>query len=241
MSFASSSLRSLAVLTQEDGVPGSKFERDTEDYTVDQLKRWLKFRGLKLSGKRDELVKRVTECINAGNHHTLDPSIDDGKWFAAKTIKESCAVQQSCQVVSFPVIPSTGWRAFPSHNIPDLFNYGHVHYYALESIQNVNVTEENDEGLGHITDKPLKNGRKCVDSGFVHDVMDTLTADHYLVRAHVWPSMKTELPHNVVVALSVNSGAVIHAGLPLWVVAVTLWPFCLPSSTMSKSKALYSF
>lgn len=31
--------------------------------------------------------------------------------------------------------------------------------------------------------------------------MDTLTADHYLVRAHVWPSMKTELPHNVFVAV----------------------------------------
>lgn len=59
-----------------------------------------------------------------------------------------------------------------------------------ESIQNVNVTVENDEGLGHMTDKPLKKGRKYVDSGFVHDVMDTLTADHYLVRAHVWSSLK---------------------------------------------------
>jgi len=114
-------------------------------------------------------------------------------------------------VVSFPEIPSTGWRVFPSHNIPELFNYGHIHYYALESIHNANVTDENVEGLGHMTDKPLKNGRKYVDSGFVHNVMDTLTADHYLVRAHVWPSMKTELPHNVVVVLSVHSGAVIHA------------------------------
>ena len=114
-------------------------------------------------------------------------------------------------MVSFPDILSTVWRVFPSHNIADPFNYGDIHYYALESIQNVNVTEENDEGLGHMTDKPLKNGRKYVDSGFVHDVMDTLTADPYLVRAHVWSSLKAELPHNVVVALSVNSVAVIHA------------------------------
>lgn len=128
----------------------------------------VKCRGLRLSGKRDELVKRVTECINAGNT-TLDPSIDGGKWFAAKAIKESCEVQQSCQVVSFPDIPSTGWRVFPSHNIPDLFNYGHIHYYALESIQNVNVTEENDEGLGHMTDKPLK----MEENTFIRDLSTT--------------------------------------------------------------------
>ena len=62
-----------------------------------------------------------------------------------------------------------------------------------------------------MTDKPMKNARKYVDSGFVHDMTDTKTADHYFVRAHVWPSMKTELPHNVVAVLSVKSGAVIHA------------------------------
>lgn len=50
---------SLTVLTEEDGVPGSKFEREPEEYTVDQLKRWLKCRGLKLSGKREELVQTV--------------------------------------------------------------------------------------------------------------------------------------------------------------------------------------
>ena len=34
--MASSSLHSLTVLTEEDGVPGSKFEREPEEYTVDQ-------------------------------------------------------------------------------------------------------------------------------------------------------------------------------------------------------------
>ena len=70
--MASSSLNSLMVLTEDDDVPGSKFERDPQEYTVDQLKRWLKCRGLKLSGKRDDLVKRVSDCIKSGNHHTLD-------------------------------------------------------------------------------------------------------------------------------------------------------------------------
>ena len=62
-----------------------------------------------------------------------------------------------------------------------------------------------------MTDKPMKNGRKYVDSGFAHDMMDTGTSQHYFVRAQVSPSMKTDLLHNVVIVLSVNSGAVIHA------------------------------
>ena len=74
-----------------------------------------------------------------------------------------------------------------------------------------NDLEDIDDRLGHMTDKPMKNGRQYVDSGFVHDVMDTENADHYFMRAHVWPSMRTELPHNVVVIISVNSGAVLHA------------------------------
>ena len=41
--------------------------------------------------------------------------------------------------------------------------------------------------------------------------MDTENADQYFARAHFWPSMTTELPHNVVVIISVNSGAVLHS------------------------------
>ena len=68
-----------------------------------------------------------------------------------------------------------------------------------------------------MTDKPMKNGRKYVDSGFVHDVMDTENADHYFVRALVWPSMRTELLLNVVVIISVNSGAFLHSSCePCW-------------------------
>ena len=41
--------------------------------------------------------------------------------------------------------------------------------------------------------------------------MDANSKDYYFVRAHVWPSMRTELLHNVSVVLSNLSGAVIHA------------------------------
>ena len=52
MTVTSSSAQSFTVLSEDDGIPGSKFEKEPEEYTVEQLKRWLKCRGLKQSGKR---------------------------------------------------------------------------------------------------------------------------------------------------------------------------------------------
>ena len=150
--------------------------------------------------------------MRTGSYHTLDLGIDHGKWFAAKVLQENSVVKTNSGSISIQCIPSTGWRIFPSRNIPSLFNYGHVHYYLLESIQNVaDHPEDIEDGLGHTTAKPLKNGKKYVYSGLVHDMMDTVNSDHHLMRAHVWPSMRAELPYDVVVVLSVNSGAVLHA------------------------------
>ena len=69
--MASGWLPSFTGLNDEDDVLGSKFQREPEEYPVGQLKRWLKCRGLKLSGKRDELLKRASNCINSGNHHSI--------------------------------------------------------------------------------------------------------------------------------------------------------------------------
>ena len=35
------SAQNLTISTEDDGVPGSKLEREPEEYTVSQLKRWL--------------------------------------------------------------------------------------------------------------------------------------------------------------------------------------------------------
>ena len=94
-----------------------------------------------------------------------------------------------------------------------------------------------------MTAKPLKNGRKYVDSGFVHDMMDTKTEEHYFLKAHVWPSMRNELPHNVLIILSVSSGAVIRISCDPCKVsalgrAVTWLLFCFLCWTMSMNKGL---
>ena len=82
---------------------------------------------------------------------------------------------------------SPEWNNFQSKDIPSYFKYGHIHHYALESIESL-VTDYDEDGdcdLGHLTDKPLKNARKYVDSGFIHDVMDTKSKDYFFVRAYV--------------------------------------------------------
>ena len=74
----------------------------------------------------------------SGSHRNLEPSIDNGKWYAAKALQEQKAPdkKRKSNLVSLPAILSAGWRKIPSQDIPALFNYGHVHFYTLESIQN---------------------------------------------------------------------------------------------------------
>jgi hypothetical protein len=218
------SLKNVSKLTENDKVPGSKFEKDPENYTVEQLKRWLKCRGLKQSGKRSDLLTRVRDCVASGSHHVLDPSIDDGKWYEAKLSIENqntCIKDGGPDPRKIPVIPDSAWKAFPTQDVPQQFNYGHVHYYALESLpyisfgdnqsQTLEDSDEEDNGLGHMTDKPFRMGRKYVDSDYVHDLTDNRNDDYYFLRAHVWHSMSNDHPHNVLVILSTKSGAVIHA------------------------------
>ena len=76
-----------------------------------------------------------------------------------KVLQENSDVKTNSGPISIPCIPSTGSHVFPSQNIPSLFNNGHVHYYVLESIQNVaDYPEDIKDRLGHMMDKPLKNG-----------------------------------------------------------------------------------
>ena len=52
--MASDSVKKVVILTENGNIPGSKFDNSPDEYTVEQLKRWLKCRGLKQSGKRQD-------------------------------------------------------------------------------------------------------------------------------------------------------------------------------------------
>ena len=94
-------------------------------------------------------------------------NLDNGKWYAVKALQEQEAQDKKgkSNLVSLPAIPSAGWQKFPLQDIPTLFNYHHMHFYALESIKNAVNSDDSEEGLGHMTYKPMKNGGNMLTQG----------------------------------------------------------------------------
>ena len=114
-------------------------------------------------------------------------------------------------------VPQNGWQVFPSKNIPSMFNYGHVYFYLVESVVNMNLPSDarmdDDEDFvdsmntDTVTAKPLKKGRGLLNSGFVENVQDNITnSGDYVLRGHVHHSMKNLLPLSVTVIISGASG-----------------------------------
>ena len=60
--FASTSVRPLTVLTEDDGVPGSKIEKEPENYTVDpdQLKTLAEVQGFETTREKE---RNCTTCF----------------------------------------------------------------------------------------------------------------------------------------------------------------------------------
>ena len=74
-----------------------------------------------------DIVERVRDCINSGNHRLLDVRIDGGKWYAAKDLRENSVAQMSegkriciedIHVVALP----PDWNNFQLKDIPSYFN-----------------------------------------------------------------------------------------------------------------------
>ena len=49
------------LILEEGDIPGAKLQKPVEQCTVAVLKRWLSCRGAKVTGKREELVKRFVQ------------------------------------------------------------------------------------------------------------------------------------------------------------------------------------
>ena len=145
--ISSSKVFKASILTQNDGIPGSKFEQGAGNCTNTQLKCWLKCR-LKLSRKRADLISFVCNCVKLGNHSVLDSSIDEGKWLQAKILKENKLNRIHLKDLTVPGTPKSGWKVFPLQDIPSLFNYGHIYHYVLESLpvveENIDNTEDEE-------------------------------------------------------------------------------------------------
>ncbi|XP_032234254.2 uncharacterized protein LOC5509403 [Nematostella vectensis] len=201
----------LVSLTEDD-VPGAKLPRDITDCNVFELKRWLECHGQKKGGKKADLQERVSQCIGLGLK--IDPKVDGGKWHRIKAEKQSKTINLSSSsrdVDKLANFPDTGWKTFPSMNIPAMFNYGHIYHYLVESVAQLCANDEEEREMNiedSVTEKPLRKGRSLVTSGFVENIQDTTNESTYFVRAHVHHSMKADLPLKTSVSVSKLSGFV---------------------------------
>ena len=144
---------------------------------------------------------------------TIHINIDQGKWFKIKEDKIKNVCDKANKKHEKPPIPPVlGWKIFPSRQIPNNFNYGHIYYYLLESVVLIGEDgQKKDTGLAHMTAKPLTKGEQYVKSGSVTNMMDTVTSNgHYYLKGKVDASMRNE-QRIVHVTISSVSGAVLDA------------------------------
>ena len=144
------------VILREEDVPGAKLAKSPANCSIVELKHWLERRGAKKSGKKAELVERVEGYLSIENK--IDPKVDGGKWYSAKAAKQARAVESNAHSGYYgeEALKETGtWQAFPSRNLPSMYNYGHAYHYLVESVPSAEDVLEVDEA-GSITAKPLK-------------------------------------------------------------------------------------
>ena len=227
---------------KEDEVPGAKLLKEPEKCVAKELKKWLECHGLKKSGKKPELIKRVKDGLKL--NLPVDPKIDGGKWYNLKT-EDSASIENTSSktsIASLGDLPTDGYRLFPSKNLPANFNYGHVYFYLVESAakaSNIPDSSDSDEdnlydNCDTVTAKPLKKGRNLLSSGFVENKQDNFDEikHEFYVRAHVQHSMKNMLPLNVNVVISDISGYVKVAMCDCKV--SVLWKMCICRSFVAK-------
>ena len=74
------------VISTESDVQGTSLN-DVACHTVNELKRWLQCHGLKITGKKEELITRFDFAILSDIQ--VDPKVDGGKWHAAKKLTDT--------------------------------------------------------------------------------------------------------------------------------------------------------
>jgi len=139
----------------------------------------------------------------------IDPSVDQGKWYELKSAEISTSDE------SVPILPVTGWKAFPSNpsGIPAFFNNGSVYHYLVESVSSFNVCNEECEKDIH-TSKDYSKGKKLFHSGHVKYMQDASSNDFYFVKCKVQASMDTKEVYMTTVTMSKRSGVILEGTCP---------------------------
>ena len=127
-----------------------------------------------------------------------------------------------------------GWKVFPSVNLPEFFNYGHIYQHFITS-----MAQEDGEDIH--TKKPLEKGRTYFSSGCVMEMKDIKKNDHYFLKSNVMASYDTSKLYKVSVTICTFSGAIKDSSCTCVAMALgrcsqaTFCPWCLDTV-----KGLYS-
>ncbi|XP_026286571.2 ubiquitin carboxyl-terminal hydrolase 36-like [Frankliniella occidentalis] len=218
------SFKDVVLLPNE--VPGATLPyAEVKKNSMDDLRRWLECYGFSKLGIKDQLVSRVENVIRIKGNRAVDPQLDEGRWYTQKK-----NTQQTTLVASQPTtFPTSGWDTFPSIQIPNMFNYGHIYFYLIESMPvysdpSLSIVEDSDSGFSdeesnQVVDpfaddagsiqhcKKIRRGMVFLKSGHVRKVENTSMGAVYFVRAQVRASMRMDF-YNVQVAISTMSGNV---------------------------------
>ncbi|XP_025111588.1 uncharacterized protein LOC112574606 [Pomacea canaliculata] len=202
------------VLTEKD-VPGAFLVGDPSEYRLTELKRWHECHGQSKNVTLREAIEKICACITLGIK--VNPGVDNGKWYELK--RRGISNQTTPKVDTAVTTPDNGWTTFPSVDIPEMFNYGSAYHYLIESIAhfghecNSDSSDGDSDNNGSYTTtmKPLRKGKKLMESEFIDDIQDNRSKTDYFLRAHIQHSMKNEYPLDVLIVLSNVSGFVSRA------------------------------
>lgn len=144
-------------------------------------------------------IFRVEDCIRNGQAEEIIASIDQGKWFSLKFLREQCT------------LPNTGWNTFPTHCIPTSFCYGTIKDY-IEKCLNVDCDSDTDDDCYNnqyvptsvVNSKSMRRGRIIFTSGHVQDIEDNMKNGLFYLRANVIASYKDTI-YKVAIVLNNDS------------------------------------
>ncbi|XP_031327231.1 uncharacterized protein LOC116180523 [Photinus pyralis] len=197
---------SISLLPED--VPGAVLRHgvNIEDHSNLELQRWLECRALKKTGNKTDLVQRVVNCIEAGRSNSISLAIDGGKWYDMK--RNVVVTASTSTAASGPASDETLlWARFPSREIPQYFNKGHIYTYLVGCFFENEDYVSNNTG---VTEKPFRRGSQFVSSDHLHEVFDSSDNRFYLLKAKCFASFNKNKLYSVVITLNKASGAVVN-------------------------------
>ena len=116
-----------------------------------------------------------------------------------------------------PLLPTTGWKNFPSACLPPGFCYGSINEHIISTAtltslgQNASDSEEDSNITDFHTSKPMLKGRQFFNSGHVKNMKHQQKGSYQFFKCHVMASYSIQTIYNVTLTLHSQTGKVMDA------------------------------